>query len=79
MNDSDEHPSPARRAAYFALGAAIGGVIGYGFVSAGPGPSPSIFDPTAAPWVFGLAAVCGGLAALSPKGFWRRKWDRTPS
>ena len=69
---SDEKPSLARRAAYFALGAAVGGVIGYGFVQSGPGPAPSVFDPVAAPWVFGLAAVCGALAALSPSGFWRR-------
>jgi ABC-type antimicrobial peptide transport system permease subunit len=71
MSD-DEHPSPARRAFYFVLGATIGGVIGYGFMSSSPGPAPSIFDPAAAPWVFGLAAVCGVIAAWSPKGFWRR-------
>jgi len=71
MSD-DQHPSHARRAFYFVLGALVGGVIGYGFMASGPPPTPSVFDPAAAPWVFGLALVCGALAALSPSGFWRR-------
>lgn len=71
-----DSPTLLTRAVHFVLGALIGGVIGFGFVSSGPGPAPSIFDPLAARWVFGLAAVCGGLGALSPRGFWRRKGER---
>jgi hypothetical protein len=65
-------PSLAKRLAYFALGFLIGGIIGYGIVTSGPGPPPSVFEDPAAVWVFGLAAVCGIVAALSPDGFWRR-------
>lgn len=73
---ADDAPTLLSRAMHFVLGALIGGVIGFGIVSAGPGPVPSIFDPLAARWVFGLAAVCGILGALSPRGFWRRRGER---
>ena len=67
-----DRPSLAKRAFYFVLGSLIGGTIGYGIVTGGPGPAPSPFDPGAAAWIFGLAAVCGALAASSPDRFWRR-------
>ena len=71
-------PSMAKRAFYFVLGALLGGTIGYGFISSAPGPAPSVFAPDAAPWVFGLAAICGVIAAISPDTFWRRsrRFDR---
>ena len=61
-------------------GCLLGGVVGYGIVRSGPGPSPSPFEPAAFAWVFGLAGVCGLLAAISPRKAWRpsRKygWSR---
>jgi hypothetical protein len=34
---------PRKRAAYFVVGAVLGGILGYGIITAGPGPAPSIF------------------------------------
>jgi hypothetical protein len=65
-------PSPRKRIAYFILGAALGGIFGYGMITAGPGPAPSIFAPGARLWVFGGALVWGALSALSPAAFWRQ-------
>jgi len=65
-------PSPRKRTTYFVLGAALGGLLGYGMISAGPGPTPSIFAPGARLWVFGGALICGVLYALSPAAFWRQ-------
>ena len=62
-------PSPTKRAVFFVLGALLGGVLGYGFLSAGPGPAPSIFSPGGAAWVFGGAAIVGLLAAFKPDKF----------
>jgi hypothetical protein len=70
--DNSKRPSFAKRAFYFVLGSLIGGTIAYGIVTGGPGPAPSMFDPTAAGWVFGLGAICGAIAASSPDRFWRR-------
>jgi len=67
-----DRPSLAKRPFYFVLGSLIGGTIGYGIVTGGPGSAPSPFDPGAAAWIFGLGAVCGALAASSPDRFWRR-------
>jgi hypothetical protein len=64
-------PGLAKRACYFVLGSLLGGTIGYGFVTSGPGPAPSLLDPDAALWIFGAAVVCGVLAASSPDNFWR--------
>jgi len=64
-------PSFTKRACFFVLGALVGGTIGYGIVTGGPGPSPSLFEPHAALWVFGGAAICGLLAAYSPDKFLR--------
>jgi|KBSSwiStaDraftv2_1062776.scaffolds.fasta_scaffold486845_3 ABC-type antimicrobial peptide transport system permease subunit len=62
-------PSLTKRACYFVLGALLGATLGYGFISAGPGPTPSVFEPHAALWVFGGAVICGLLAAYSPDKF----------
>jgi hypothetical protein len=66
---SDEKPGLGKRAAYFVLGAIVGGLVGYGFAGGGQEVAPSIFDAAAAPWVFGLAAICGALGAYSPGKF----------
>jgi ABC-type antimicrobial peptide transport system permease subunit len=66
-----DRPSFAKRVCFFFLGALLGGVLGYGFVQAGPGPAPSVFEPYAALWVFGGAAIVGLLAAYSPDKFLR--------
>lgn len=60
-----DRPTPLTRALFFVGGAIVGGVIGYGFVSSGPPPTPSISDPQAAIWVFGSAAVVGTIAAIA--------------
>jgi hypothetical protein len=69
---ANSSPSPRKRAAYFVLGAVVGAIIGYGIVTSGPGPAPSIFQTGAGLWVFGLALICGVLSALSPSAFWRQ-------
>lgn len=71
--EGSDPPSVATRVCYFVLGSLIGGTIGYGLITSGPGPAPSLLEPYAALWVFGGAAICGALAASSPKGFWRRR------
>jgi hypothetical protein len=58
-------PSPRKRAAYFVVGAVLGGILGYGLVTAGPGPAPSIFAPGARLWVLGGALAWGGMTAIS--------------
>jgi hypothetical protein len=69
------HPGPLRRGLYFVLGAALGGAIGYGMISSGPGPAPSMLDLSAMTLPIGLATACGALAAWSPDRFWRRsRW-----
>ena len=64
-------PSPRQRWFFSVLGALLGGLIGYGIVTGGPGPSPSLLDPAVIAWILGPAVVCGGLAAYSPKAFLR--------
>ena len=77
-------PSPTRRerAFYFVLGAIVGGVIGYGLVTGGPDAPSSLLEPMAAAWILGSAAICGSLAALSPKAFLRPggrfRWRHDP-
>lgn len=70
-----EKPSIATRAAFFVGGALVGGVIGYGIVSSGPVPPPSIFEPRAAFWVFGLAAVIGTISAIATWRVFRRRFE----
>jgi hypothetical protein len=65
-------PTPRERLAYFVAGGALGALLGYGMISAGPGTTPSIFAAGARVWVFGGALICGGLSALSPAAFWRQ-------
>jgi hypothetical protein len=65
-------PTLRKRAVYFVVGAVLGGILGYGIISAGPGPAPSIFAPGARLWVFGGALIWGVLSALSPAAFWRQ-------
>jgi hypothetical protein len=69
---ADHRPSVAKRVCYFVLGSLLGGTLGYGFVTSGPGPAPSLLDPNAALWVFGGAAIIGVLGASFPDTFWRR-------
>jgi hypothetical protein len=75
---SSEKPSPAKRVVFFLIFGTIGGVIGYGLVTSGPGPAPSVLEFPGAAWVFGGAAVCGLLAAAWPDGALRRRgeWSR---
>jgi len=68
-------PSRATRVVFFFVGGIVGGVIGYGLITAGPGPAPSVFEFPGAAWVFGGAAVCGLLAAAWPNGVLRRSRD----
>lgn len=65
--------TPLERLTYFVIGSLLGGGLGYGFLSAGPEPPPSLLEPHALALVFGLGAVCGALGALSPRTFWRRR------
>lgn len=74
LQSSGSNPvTPLERVTYFVIGSLLGGGIGYGFLSAGPEPPPSLLEPHAFAWVFGLGAVCGALGALSPRTFWRRR------
>jgi hypothetical protein len=66
------HRPPRENAPLLHHRAALGGLLGYGLITAGPGPAPSIFAPGARVWVFGGALVCGVLSALSPTAFWRQ-------
>ncbi len=70
------HPAGwLKRAVHFIIGAALGGAIGYGIATSGPGPAPSLWEPGTLGLTFGLAAACGGLGAASPDRFWRRsRW-----
>jgi hypothetical protein len=68
-------PSLATRVIVGSIFAIIGGVVGYGFISAGPGPALSVFEFPGAAWVFGGSAVCGLLAAAWPNGVLRRRWE----
>lgn len=72
---SPDRPTPLTRIVFFAGGALVGGVIGYGFVSSGPGPAPSLIEPYAAAWVFGSAAVVGTFSAIWTWGVFRRKFE----
>ena len=71
---SPDRPTPLTRIVFFAGGALVGGVIGYGFVSSGPGPTPSLIEPGAAAWVFGSAAVVGTFSATWTWGVFRRRF-----
>jgi len=75
---SHRAPSLAKRLAYFVGGALVGGVIGYGFISAGPTAPPSIFTFDGGVWVFGGAAIVGLLAGVFTDGVFRRRWDPRP-
>jgi len=54
---STNKPSATKRVVFFLNFGTIGGVIGYGLVTGGPGPAPSVLEFPAAAWVFGGAAV----------------------
>jgi hypothetical protein len=69
---TSEQPSLAKRGAYFAGGAAVGALIGYGFVSASPAP-PSILELGGAIWVLGGAAIVGVLAGIFTDKVFRRR------
>ena len=69
---SKSSSTPGKRAVYFVVGAVLGGILGYGIITAVPGPAPSIFAPGARLWVFGGALIWGVLSALSPAAFWRQ-------
>jgi len=63
--------TPRQRALYFLLGAVLGAVIGYGLLTAGPGPAPSLFAPFSLQLVGGLALALGVVTALAGHRFWR--------
>lgn len=71
-------PSLATRLLYFVVGAGVGGLVGFGIVASGPGPTPPVFEFPAAAWVFGIAAVCAVLSAAWPDRVLRlaRSWPR---
>ena len=73
-SSADRQP-PLRRLVFVGGGARVGGVIGYGFVSSGPGPAPSLAEPRAAAWVFGSAAVVGILCAIGTWRVFRRRFE----
>lgn len=64
-------PSLATRLLYFVVGGGVGGLVGVGIVTSGPGPAPSVFEFPAAVWVFGIAAACAILSAAWPAGVLR--------
>jgi hypothetical protein len=68
-----DRPTLTKRVCCFLLGSLIGGILGYGVVTSGPGPAPSLLEPGAALWVLGGAAICGVLGASFPDTFWRRR------
>ncbi|MFO1280870.1 MAG: hypothetical protein U1F51_00135 [Burkholderiales bacterium] len=70
-------PSLATRLLYFVIGGGVGGLVGVGIVTSGPGPAPSVFEFPAAVWVFGIAAACAILSAAWPAGVLRlaRSWS----
>jgi hypothetical protein len=72
---SPDRPTPLTRVVFFVGGALVGGVIGYGFVSSGPGPTPSLTEPYAAAWVFGSAAFVGIASAIGTWGVFRRRFS----
>lgn len=64
-----------KRGVHFVIGAALGGAIGYGIATSGPGPTPPFQAPGTMGLTLGLGAVCGALGALFPDRFWRRsRW-----
>lgn len=64
-----------RRGAYFAGGASLGGVIGYGIATSGPGPGPLFLEAVTRPLTIGLAVACGSLGAVFTDRLWRRsRW-----
>lgn len=73
--NAPDRPTALTRLALFAGGAIVGGVIGYGFVSSGPGPAPSLAEPYAAAWVFGGAALVGIVSAIFTWGVFRRRFS----
>lgn len=70
-------PSLATRLLYFVVGGGVGGLVGFGIVASGPGPTPSVLEFPAAAWVFGIAAACAILSAAWPAGVLRlaRSWS----
>lgn len=70
-------PTAARRWTMFVLGLLVGGVIGYGIRTSGPGEEVALFSLAMAPWVLVPALVVGALAALFPDSAFRASSLRT--
>ena len=70
-------PSPLRRAISGALGAGLGGLIGYGLATSSPVPR-AFTDPLVLKWMFGLGAVIGIIAALAPGNWLSQRSIRSP-
>ena len=66
-------PTAARRWAMFAVGLVVGGVIGYGLRTSGPGEEIALFSLAMAPWVLVPAVAVGALAAHFPDAAWRAR------
>jgi hypothetical protein len=69
-------PSARQRWFLFVLGALLGGVLGYGYLTSGPGPAPSLLTARAAPWIVVPAVLLGILAARYPDAVFLRPGGR---
>jgi hypothetical protein len=59
-------PTRLQRGIFFVLGALLGGLLGYGYRTSGPGPNPAFLSLDAAPWILVPGAVLGVVGALFP-------------
>lgn len=74
-------PTQRQRGLLFVVGAVLGGAIGYGLRTSGPGPHPALFSSQMAPWILVPAVIVGTLAALFPDAVFlrpsrRSRWNR---
>lgn len=70
-------PNGRARLAFFAVGAILGGFVGWSFVASGPEEARSLLQSRSLAWVVGLALLFGGVAALSALRVIRRGHLRT--
>ncbi|MBN8477574.1 MAG: hypothetical protein J0L91_01270 [Burkholderiales bacterium] len=62
-------PTPLLRPLFFAIGAAIGALIGYGVLVSGPEAYVTWFDPRQMAWIVVPALIADVLAAISTERF----------